>query len=88
MANHASAKKRIRQTAKRNDRNRANRSALRTAVKGFRSAVETGGADATNLSAAISAIDVAARKGAIPRAQANRRKSRLAQLLNKAAAAA
>ena len=39
MANHKSAEKRVRQNAKRNEINRANRSKLRTQIKKLRAAI-------------------------------------------------
>ena len=42
MANHKSAEKRARQTIKRNELNRARRSAIRTAVKHAETAVAAG----------------------------------------------
>lgn len=46
MANHKSAKKRTRQSLKRRERNRHDRSELRTAVKQVRTAVSAGDAEA------------------------------------------
>ena len=54
MANHASAKKRIRQTIKRTERNRHLRSTVRTYVKRLRTAI-----DAANKAEAQAALDVA-----------------------------
>ncbi len=42
MANHASAKKRIRQTARRTDVNRARVSAMRTSVRKVEEAIDSG----------------------------------------------
>ena len=61
MANHKSAEKRIRQNAKRNEINRANRSKLRTQIKKLRTAVA--GADKAQgtelLNPTVSMIDKA-----------------------------
>ena len=79
MANHKSAEKRIRQNAKRNEINRANRSKLRTQIKKLRTAVA--GADKTAgtelLNPTVSMIDKAVNKGIIHRNTAARYKSRL-----------
>ena len=80
MAHHLSAKKRIRQTAKRTLRNRALRSATRTAIKKFRHLLEQG--DPENLKTAYPGvqkmIDKAVTKGILHRRTAARYKSRLA----------
>ena len=79
MANHKSAEKRIRQNAKRNEINRANRSKLRTQIKKLRAAVA--GADKAQgtelLSPTVSMIDKAVNKGIIHKNTAARYKSRL-----------
>lgn len=75
-----SAKKRQRQTAVRTARNKAQRSTLRSAVKKARTE-ET----AEAFGAAETLIDRAGRKNLIHRNVANRTKSRLAKLANKAA---
>ena len=84
MANHKSALKRIRQTAKRTERNRFVRSTMRTHIKRVRVAAESGDkalAEA-ELVQAIRKIDKAASKGVIHKNQASRRVSRLQQLVN------
>lgn len=65
MANHASAKKRIRQTKKRTAHNRHVRATTRTYVKRVRSAIAEGDASKaeTWLAAARREIDMAVRKG-------------------------
>jgi small subunit ribosomal protein S20 len=79
MANHKSAEKRIRQNAKRNEINRANRSKLRTQIKKLRTAVA--GADKAAgtelLNPTVSMIDKAVNKGIIHKNTAARYKSRL-----------
>ena len=81
MANHKSALKRVRQTVKRNEQNRSNRSKLRTQIKKLRGAVA--GADKTAsgelLTPTISLIDKAVNKGIIHRNTAARYKSRLSK---------
>lgn len=84
MANHKSAIKRIRQTAKRTERNRYVRSTMRTHIKRVRTAVEAGDKDLAKaeLLLAIKKIDKAASKGVIHKNQASRRVSRLTLLVN------
>jgi small subunit ribosomal protein S20 len=89
MPNTASAKKEQRKTAKRRLLNRSQRSALRTAVKKARTAVETGEADSeASLKAAVKKLDQAASKNLIHKNTAARTKSRLAKLSKKKTAAA
>lgn len=79
MANHKSAKKRIRQTEKRNAVNRSNRSELRTQIKKLRSALShSDKAGSTELlNPTVSIIDKAVNKGLIHKNTAARYKSRL-----------
>lgn len=84
MANHASAEKRNRQRVKRTDRNRAVKSALRTAVKKVRAAGTDANAAELRV-AAESALDRAATKGVIPAKRASRVKARLAAAAHRAA---
>lgn len=77
MANIKSAEKRMRQTARRQTRNRAVRSRLRRAIKTYRSAEDAGKGAA--LSATVSEIDRAKKKGVVHRNAAARYKSRLAK---------
>ncbi len=77
MANIKSQIKRNRQNEKRRLRNRDFRGAARTAVKDARLALERGQATAGSMKAALSALDIAAKKGAIHHRNAARRKSRL-----------
>jgi small subunit ribosomal protein S20 len=79
VANHFSALKRARQTAKRTTQNRANTSRFRTALRKFRAALESGdSAQAKTLfSETISLIDKAVRQGTIHKNTAARYKSRL-----------
>ena len=78
MANIASAEKQRRQAEKKNERNRAGKSALRTALKKARTAIVGGDADKDTLATSYSAIDKAAKSGLIKENTANRYKSRLA----------
>jgi small subunit ribosomal protein S20 len=79
VANHASALKAHRQSAKRREHNRELRSSLRTALKSIRGAMDNkdlAGAKAA-LPGAVSLIDKMAQKGVIHRNAAGRYKSRL-----------
>lgn len=88
MPNIKSAKKRVKVTAKKNLRNRMIKSAVRTSVKKFETAVAEDIANAgAQLTATTSAIDKAAAKGVIHKNAANRKKARLAKQLAKASAA-
>jgi small subunit ribosomal protein S20 len=84
VANHKSAAKRARQTPKRRDRNRAIRSRVRSAVKGFLAAVEGGDADAarTCFRSAERELRKAASHGVLPKGQVSRKVSRLARRLH------
>ena len=86
MANNKSAIKRWHQSLKRRDRNRATRASARSAVRRLRETAAGGDAAAATeaLSAAFSAVDRAAKKGAIHTGKADRTKRRLAALLAKA----
>ena len=87
MANHKSAEKRVRQSLKRRERNRAVRSEVRTTVKAVRAAISDGNAaDAqTHLRAAEKTLRKAASKGVMKRETANRSVSRLAKAVGKLA---
>ena len=89
MAHSLSAKKRIRQTAKRNARNRARKAQIKDAVKGFTAAVTAGDFDQAEqaLRTASSRLDRIADRGTIHKNAAARRRSRLAKQLNAAKAA-
>lgn len=79
MANNPSAEKANRQSIKRRIRNRAALSALRTAVKKARTAIDGKAGDAEALrKTAISAIDHAVTRGVLKRNTASRYVSRLA----------
>jgi small subunit ribosomal protein S20 len=86
VANKKSAEKRIRQTTVRRARNRSALSALRTAVKKAREAVDGKSAEATALvKKAVASIDKAVTKGVLKRETASRYISRLSLRANKAA---
>ena len=81
MANIKSQIKRIRTNEKARQRNVAVKSALKTAVRRFRTAAESGDAAAatTALVTASKALDKAASKGVIHKNQAANRKSGMAK---------
>jgi small subunit ribosomal protein S20 len=84
MANHKSAEKRMRQTERRNEVNRRNRSRLRTQIKKLRAAIEEGDLQEaqTLLNETVSVIDKSIQKGVIHRNAAARYKSRLTANVN------
>jgi small subunit ribosomal protein S20 len=79
MANTKSAEKRNRQNSQARDRNRGQRSRLRTAIKRLRGALASGDAAkaAELLPATLSVIDATAQKKVIHANTASRYKSRL-----------
>ena len=83
MANIASQVKRNRQALVRNERNKATRSALKTSLKKFRTAVEAGDAAlaAETFQAAAKDLDKAASKGVVHANFAANHKSRMAKRL-------
>ncbi len=87
MANIKSAKKRILVAQKRTERNKAIRSAVKTAVKKVNTAIEANDKAAASeaLAKAVSAIDKAAQKGVYHRNTAARKVSRLTVAVNKLA---
>ena len=88
MANHVSALKRARQTEFKTERNRANTSRLRSALRGIREAIAAGDKKKAEevYRSASSAIDKAAQKGVLHKNTASRYKSRLKVRLNKVSA--
>ena len=84
MANHFSALKRARQTAKRTVRNRANSSQLRTSLRNLRESLEKGdkAAAGETYRKTVSALDKAIQKGILHENTAARYKSRLSARLN------
>ena len=85
MANIRSAEKQRRQAEKKNTRNRAGKSGLRTALKKARTSIQGGDADKETLASSYSSIDKAAKSGLIKENTANRYKSRLAGASKRAA---
>ncbi len=90
MAHSLSAKKRIRQNAKRQARNRWRLRTMRTAIKGFLAKVTHGTVDEATeaFRSCARVIDRTAAKGVIHKNQAARRKSRLSAKLKARKAAA
>lgn len=84
MANHKSAEKRMRQTARRNEINRQNRAHLRTEIKKLRAAIAAGDRQQAQaiLPATISIIDKSIQKGVVHGNAAARYKSRLTTAVN------
>ncbi len=85
MANIKSQQKRILTNERARLRNQSVRSALRTAVRGFREAIEAGEKDKASelLESTNRKLDKAASKGVIHKNQAANKKSALALALNK-----
>ena len=90
MANIQSAKKRIRQTVKRTERNRVYRSSTRTHIKKTRQLIAEGNLDEADMMArkAYQMLDKSARKHVVHPRNAARRKGRLMAALEKARAEA
>ncbi len=84
MANHQSAKKRIRQNEKKRSVNRMNRSRLRSQIKSLREEIEKGDKEASisQLTPTISIIDSMVNKGILHKNTAARYKSRLTKHVN------
>ena len=80
MANHVSALKRARQTAKKTEINRNNRSRVRGALRKMRETVAAGDKKAAEslFRVTVSALDKAIQKGVLHKNTAGRYKSRLA----------
>jgi small subunit ribosomal protein S20 len=80
MANHVSALKRVRQTAKKTEINRNNRSRVRGALRKMREVAAAGDKKAAEqqFRETVSALDRAIQKGVLHKNTAGRYKSRLA----------
>jgi small subunit ribosomal protein S20 len=87
MANTQSAKKRVRASLRKRDRNRSTRSAVKTLVSRARRPAVPDAASLTSedVRRAISALDKAAEKGVLHANNASRRKARLMSALAKLA---
>lgn len=85
MANIKSAKKRVLVSRANYERNKSYRSALRTALKKAEAAIEANAADAAEtVKVAVKKLDQAQAKGIMHRNAVARKKSQLANRLNKA----
>ncbi len=82
MQVHKSVIKRARQNKKRNLKNTAVKSRMKTLIKNVHTATATKEGVEISLAEAISAIDKAANKGIIHKNAANRKKSRLCLSVN------
>ena len=82
MANHKSAKKRIRQSEKRRVRNQAAQTKMKTLIKKVHTATEKTAAEAS-LKEAVSFIDKSVTKGRLHKNTAARKKSSLTKHVNK-----
>jgi len=80
MPHHKSAVKRMR-TAK---RDRIKNTSIKSEIKSMLKKIQEAPADKEVARLTVSKIDRAVRKGVIPKAVANRRKSRLALMINRA----
>ena len=83
MAHSLSAKKRIRQSAKRNAQNRARRAVVKSQIREVKDAIVHGDAAKakTEALAAVKLLDRESARGLMHKNQAARRKSRLAKKL-------
>lgn len=88
MPNTKSAEKRIRQTEKRTARNRQVKSMVKTSIRRFEEALQTGDTESAKqkLLSATRQLDKAASKGVINKRTAARKKSQLTRTLNRTAA--
>lgn len=82
MPNIKSAKKRVKVIAAKTEKNKANRSALRTEIKKANVAIESGENKEEALRAATKKIDQAVAKGLLHKNNAARKKSALAKKAN------
>ncbi len=84
MAHHKDAIKRIRTSRAANERNRSNRSRMRTKIKSIRALVEGGDQTAAqaDLPSTVALLQRLAQKGIIHPRNASRRISRLAKAIN------
>jgi small subunit ribosomal protein S20 len=88
LPNTKSAAKRARQIKVRTARNRRYKSMIKTSIRRFEEALQSGDLESSKirLIAAIRQIDKAAAKGVVHKNNAARKKSRLTRLYNKHAA--
>jgi small subunit ribosomal protein S20 len=81
MANHAATKKDVRQSSKRNERNRYNGKTTRNAIRDLRAATDKSEAS-KSLQSVASMIDKLAKRGTIHKNKAANLKSKLAKKVN------
>lgn len=81
MANHSATKKDVRQSAKRNERNRYYGKTTRNAIRDIR-AIESGNDASAKLPEVVSMIDKLAKRGNIHKNKAANLKSKLARKVN------
>ncbi len=81
MANHSATKKDVRQSAKRNERNRYYGKTTRNAIRDIR-ALDDQKAAADKLPSVLSMVDKLARRGTIHKNKAANLKSKLARKVN------
>ena len=88
MANTKSAQKRMRSAVKKTERNRSEKTRVRSAIKSVKTLAAEGKKDEATaaLKNAASVLDKAAKHGVIHKNTASRQKSKLAQAANSAAA--
>lgn len=86
MPNTKSAERRSRNSARKHQRNHSVKSTLKTLERAYLGCLSSGNKDqaTVTLRSVSSALDKAAKVGVIPRATANRKKSRLATRFNRA----
>jgi small subunit ribosomal protein S20 len=86
LANIKSAEKRIEVARIRTQRNKARKSMVKTAIRKFEALMAEGNIEGAQaqLKEAVKQIDMAVTKGTLHKNTAARKKSRLAQMLNKA----
>ncbi len=84
MPSTSSAWKRMRSDERKRQRNQSVKSAVKTAVRKVREAVNKKDTEAVKatLSSAFSCLDKAAKKGALPKNRVHRKKSRIAKQAN------
>jgi small subunit ribosomal protein S20 len=83
VPHHKSAKKRMKTSEERRQRNAANQSRMRHAVRDLKSALQGGKADAEATLQVATLLDRMAQKGLVHRNKAARLKSRLSQAARK-----
>jgi small subunit ribosomal protein S20 len=84
MQRHKSVEKRVRTSKEANLTNRANRSRVKTAIRGVVEAKDRESADSA-LKAAVSVLDKSVKIGLIHQNKASNQKSRLSKIVNKIA---